>query len=162
MEGTVLVMPAIPGGFAGIEAAANQLLSKLSRMPFEKIGNDLDSTLHGASGIVNGAALAESLTALHTTLSNAGELVKNLNTGVGPAMKQLPAIASDLQASVAKTDKLIGSVNAGYGDDSKFNRDVDRLLSQLNDTARALRALADLLTRHPEALVRGRPSSGPE
>jgi paraquat-inducible protein B len=162
MEGNVLVMPAIAGGFAGIEAAANQLLSKLSRMPFEKIGNDLDSTLHGASGIVNGTALTESLTALHATLSNAEELVKSLNTGVGPAMKQLPAIAADLQATVAKTDKLVGSANAGYGEDSKFNRDVDRLMVQLNDTARALRALADLLTRHPEALVRGRPSSGPE
>jgi paraquat-inducible protein B len=162
MEGDVLVMPTIAGGFAGIEAAANQLLSKLSRMPFEKIGNDLDSTLHGASGIVNGAALAESLTALHGTLSNADELVKSLNTGVGPAMKQLPAIASDLQATVAKTDNLIGSATAGYGQDSKFNRDVDRLMVQLNDTARALRALADLLTRHPEALVRGRTNSGPE
>jgi paraquat-inducible protein B len=33
---------------------------------------------------------------------------------------------------------------------------------QLNDMARSFRALADLLTRHPEALIRGRTSTGPE
>jgi paraquat-inducible protein B len=131
-------------------------------MPFEEIGKNLETTLHGASGIVNGAALAESLTSLHATLGNADQLVKSLNGGVGPAMKQLPAIVGDLQGSLAKTEKLIGSVSAGYGQDSKFNRDVDRLLLQLNDTAQSLSALAELLTRHPEALVRGRTNTGPE
>jgi hypothetical protein len=33
-------------------------------------------------------------------------------------------------------------------------------MAQTNDAVRSLRALADLLTRHPEALVRGRTDSG--
>jgi hypothetical protein len=36
------------------------------------------------------------------------------------------------------------------------------LLPQLNEMSRALRALADLLSRHPEALIQGRPATGKE
>jgi paraquat-inducible protein B len=42
------------------------------------------------------------------------------------------------------------------------NRQISRLLLQFNDTARSFKALADLLSRHPEALIRGRASTGLE
>jgi hypothetical protein len=32
----------------------------------------------------------------------------------------------------------------------------------LNDATRSIRSLADLLSRHPEALIRGRPAGGVE
>jgi paraquat-inducible protein B len=162
LEGDVLVIPAIAGGFAGIESGANQLLAKLSRMPFEKIGKDLDDLLNGASKMVNGPELAGTLVQLRATLDRADETVKHLDAGLEPAMKQLPAISAGLQASLAKAAKLAGSVSAAYGQDSKFSRDLNRLMVQLNETAWALRALADLLTRHPEALIRGRTNTGTE
>jgi paraquat-inducible protein B len=52
------------------------------------------------------------------------------------------------------------SVDTGYGSDTQFHRDLDRLMAQLNDAVRSFKGLADLLTRHPEALVRGRTDSG--
>jgi paraquat-inducible protein B len=33
---------------------------------------------------------------------------------------------------------------------------MERLLDQVNETARSIRLLADFLDRHPEALIRGR------
>ncbi len=75
-------------------------------------------------------------------------------------MQRLPAIASGLEDSVKRTDKLIGSLDSGYGGDSRFNRDVSQLMAQLTDAARSIRVLADLLSRHPEALIRGRANQG--
>jgi paraquat-inducible protein B len=49
------------------------------------------------------------------------------------------------------------SLDSGYGDNTKFNRDMERLLVQANDALRSIRALSDLLARHPEALIKGRP-----
>jgi paraquat-inducible protein B len=161
-EGNVLVMPTVSGGFAGIQAAASQLLSKLSRMPLEQIGKNLNDTLKGVSDKVNGPELADALVKLQETLGNAQEVVKHVDAGLSPVMARLPAVAADLQSSVTKTGQLVGSANDAYGMNSKFNRDIGSLLGQLNDTARSLRALADLLTRHPEALVRGRTNQGPE
>ena len=39
---------------------------------------------------------------------------------------------------------------------------LDRLLPQLTDAARSIRALTDLLSRHPEALIKGRTNTGKE
>ena len=63
---------------------------------------------------------------------------------------------------MTKAGKLVGSVDSGYGDSSKFKRDIDRLLTQVNDMARSVRVLTDLLSQHPEALVRGRSDQGAE
>jgi hypothetical protein len=36
------------------------------------------------------------------------------------------------------------------------------MLVQVNDALRSIRSLADLLARHPEALIKGRPAGGVE
>ena len=88
------------------------------------------------------------------------DIAKQLDQGLTPALRQLPGIASGLQGTVTQTNRLLLSVDRGYGDNSRFSRDVEKLMLQLNDTARSLRVLADLLTRHPEALIKGRASQG--
>jgi paraquat-inducible protein B len=78
---------------------------------------------------------------------------------MGPALQQLPEIATTLRSTLKQSDLLMRSLSAGYGDNTQFHRDLDRLMAQLNDAVRSFQALADLLTRHPEALVRGRTAS---
>ena len=87
---------------------------------------------------------------------------RKLDKDASPALKRLPEIASQFQDAVTKANRLIGSVDQGYGGSSKFHRDLDRLIPQLTDTARSIRALADLLSRHPEALIKGRTNTGKE
>jgi paraquat-inducible protein B len=71
-------------------------------------------------------------------------------------LKRLPAVVDDLQATLAQVRSLAASVSAGSAGDGKFGRDLDRLLAQVTDAAEQVRMVADLLARHPEALVRGR------
>ena len=80
----------------------------------------------------------------------------------GPALARLPQIARSLDDSLVQINRLAASLNTGYGDNSRFSREIDRLLPQLNETARSFRALADLLSRHPEALIQGRTNKGKE
>jgi paraquat-inducible protein B len=162
MEDEVIVLPTVPGQFAGLTDSVNQLLSKLGNMPFEQIGKNLNETLHGFNDIANGHELKETLAVLQGTLASAQELVKRVDSGVSPALKQLPGLAASLQNTLTQANRLLVSTDSGYGDNSKFNRDLERLMLQLNDMARSFRALADLLTRHPEALIRGRTNTGPE
>ena len=88
--------------------------------------------------------------------------MRQTDAGIQPLLQKLPQVAQGLDEAVRRTNKLLGSVDSGYGGNSKFNRDTDRLMLQLTDTARSLRVLADLLSRHPEALIRGRTDQGPE
>jgi paraquat-inducible protein B len=95
-------------------------------------------------------------------MADVQDIAKKLDTEATPALKRLPAIAQQLQDALTSANRLFGSFSTGYGDDSRFRRDLDRLLPQLTDAARSLRALTDLLSRHPEALIKGRTNTGRE
>ena len=116
----------------------------------------------GLNNLVNGPDLKQVLASLKTTLGSVQDTVQNLNAGLTPAAKKLPDIAAGLQKTVTDANRLILSVQTGYGDNTQFNRDLDHLLIQLSDAARSVRALADLLSRHPEALIKGRPMGSVE
>ncbi|HVC63654.1 MAG TPA: MlaD family protein [Acetobacteraceae bacterium] len=159
-QGNTYVIPVLPGGPEDVVAAAGALIAKLDAIPFQKIGDNLSKALAGVNGLVNGPDLRQSIASLHTTLADADTLVRHLNAATGPLAQRLPAIITELDSTARRLNALAGSMQAGYGGNSGFNRDATRLLVKLTDTARAFRVLADLLTRHPEALIRGRPDQG--
>jgi paraquat-inducible protein B len=99
---------------------------------------------------------------LAATVASADRMLQRIDGGLSPVLRQLPEVATGLQRTVGNADRLLQSLNSGYGDNTRFNRDLERLLVQLNDAVRSIRSLADLLTRHPEALLKGRPDARTE
>jgi paraquat-inducible protein B len=162
-DGDYLVIPSVPGGgLDSITASASALLASINAIPFRSIGDSLNRALAGVAAVTNGPELRESLENLRSALATVRTVTEHLDREATPALARLPAIAQNLQDTVAHANKLLGSVDTGYGGDSRFKRDLDRLLAQLNETASSIRVLADLLSRHPEALIRGRTNTGTE
>jgi paraquat-inducible protein B len=159
-QGDAYVIPTTGGSADDVATAATNLVNRLNDIPFDSIGKNLDQTLAGVNALVNDKQLGEAVTNLRTTLASTQALVDNLNHGLTPMMQRLPAIANNLESAVQRTDQLIASLQTGYGGDSRFSRDVSQMMSQLADAARSIRVLADLLSRHPEALIRGRTDQG--
>ena len=163
MKGDVFILPTTTSaGFADLAHSAGALLAKLDALPFDQIGRNLNDTLHGTAAIANDPHLQQAIATLQTTLASVQDLVRQASTGVGPLLQRLPQLATGLEDAVQRANKLLSSADNGYGGDSKFNRDADHLMLQLADTARSLRVLADLLARHPEALIQGRAIPGQE
>ena len=162
-DGDTLVLPTVDtGGLDNLAQSASAIMAKLDRVPFEQIGQNLNETLSGTNKLANDQQLHDAVVKLQSTLTEVQALVHAADTGMQPVLQKLPQLAQGLDEAVRRTNKLLGSVDNGYGGDSKFNRDADRLMLQLTDTARSVRVLADLLARHPEALIRGRTDQGPE
>jgi paraquat-inducible protein B len=161
MEDGAFVFPTSDsGGLSGLQASAGDLLRNVNAIPFASIGQSLNAMAKNMSELTNGPQLQQALTAMTNTMIAAQSTMKALDTNMGPFTKQLPEIATSLQATLKQTNQLLHSVDTGYGSDTQFHRDLDRLMAQLNDAVRSFKGLADLLTRHPEALVRGRTDSG--
>jgi paraquat-inducible protein B len=158
MEGADFVIPtAEGGGFSGLAASATAVLSKVNTIPFAEIGTNLNGILGSVNKATEGPELRAAIENLAATLAAAHDLVEKIDGGASPAMKQLPQIAASLHTALGSVNKLALSVDDGYGDDTKFHRDLDRLLVQTDEAVRAINGLADLLSRHPEALIKGRP-----
>jgi paraquat-inducible protein B len=159
MEGPDVVLPtAEGGGFASLAASATTLLDKVNTIPFTEIGDNLNGVLRSTNDLMGGPQMKQSLTDMSAALKSAKDLMVNVNGGIGPTMRQLPAVIAQLDKALVSMNKLMVSVDSGYGDNTQFNRDLDRLLVQANDALRSVRSLADLLSRHPEALIKGRPT----
>lgn len=155
-QGDAYVLVPLDGGQGDIAAAAASLLAKLQTIPFEQIGDNLNKTLEGASGTVNDPQLHQAIAALNQTLTETQTLMASVNKDADPLLRRLPKIASDLEDTVDHANRLVGSLDDNHGPGSQLGRDLTRLMGQLSDAARSIRILADMLSRHPEALIRGR------
>jgi paraquat-inducible protein B len=155
-----VLMPLDDDGETDIAAAASALLARVQTIPFEKIGENLNQTLAGANGTINDPKLHQAIAALSETLNSTQTLMANLNKQADPLLHRLPQIASDLENMVKHANQLVGSLDDSHDPGSQLGRDLTRLLSQLSDAARSVRILADMLSRHPEALIRGRTDQG--
>ena len=162
-EDDALVLPTSnAGGFSGLADSATDLLRKVNAIPFDSLGRSLNATAAGLDNLVNGPQLKQTLVSLDATLTSVQQTVQHLDNGLSPALKQLPEMANTLDKTLTSANKLVLSLQSGYGDNTQFNRELTRLLSQLSDATRSIRSLADLLARHPEALIKGRTNTGIE
>jgi len=157
-EGAALVMPSQGGGLDNITSSISDIATKLDKIPFDDIGRDLASALKSVDRTVSGPDMQNALRQLSETLTDISHLARHADEGLSPALKRLPQLSADLQQAVARADTLLGQ--GGIGADSDMQRNLARLLDQVNDAARSIRLLADFLDRHPEALIRGRAGDG--
>ena len=155
-NGEDYVLPKLSGDQGDIGASVAALVARVQKIPFEDIGANLNKTLAGANGTINDPKLRAAIDSLGVTLNTARTLMESVNKSADPLLKTLPRVASDLQDAVKHADQLVASLDSPNGGGSQFGRDTSRLMLQLTDAARAIRILADLLARHPEAVVRGR------
>jgi paraquat-inducible protein B len=159
-EGDAMVLPSQAGGLDNITTSISDIATKLDQIPFDQIGQSLNNTLHSIDRTVSGPDVQNALRSLSATLSDVQHLVRKADTGLTPVLQKLPRISQDLQQAVARANAALGE--GGYGGNSDFQRNIGRLLEQVNDAARSIRLLADFLDRHPEALIKGRSGQAAE
>ncbi len=156
-NGAFVIPTSDSGSFSGLQASATELLRKVNTIPFDSLGRNLDKTAEGLNDLVNDPQLKQALASLNAALATTRDTLKNVDAGLTPAMRSLPKVTADLEKTMTSANRLALSLQGGYGNDTTFNRNLERLLVQLSDAIRSIRSLADLLARHPEALVKGRP-----
>ncbi|MDH6148199.1 MULTISPECIES: intermembrane transport protein PqiB [Paraburkholderia] len=84
---------------------------------------------------------------LDASLAGLQETLQHVNGQI------LPAAAQTLQ----QTNQALGSVQSTFAADAPLQQSLLQSLQDLQRTAGSLRTLADMLGRHPEALLRGMP-----
>ena len=128
--GTLIELPTIPGGSDEIQAHIAEITRKLSKVPFDQIGDDL----------------RQSLNALQHTLDSAGRLAERLNNDVAP----------EIAGAMKDARKSLGAVERTLAEDAPLQQDLREALQELGRAAASLRVLTDYLERHPEAIIQGK------
>ncbi len=146
--------PRIPGAAAGDIGAlgdkANVLLDHLDAVPIVAIGENARQITGRLAQILNSPKVDDSLAKLDDTLDQTDKLVREARPQIGP-------LIASLRHSAAQLDQTAASANAVLsGQGAAQDQSLPEALRQLSDAARSIRALADYLQRHPEAVIQGK------
>jgi paraquat-inducible protein B len=124
-------IPTVPGPLEGVEEALERILKKIEKVEFGAIGEDL----------------RRALDSLDKTLKNTDRLAQRVDSELVDEMR------STLHAARTAIERADRSIIAP---DASLQEDVREALREIARAADALRALADLLERQPESLIRGK------
>jgi paraquat-inducible protein B len=123
-------IPTVAGGFGELQESLQNLASKLEKVPFDKLSDDLHNALKS----------------LDVTLKKADTLVDQIQSDLAP----------ELRATLEQARRTLGSAEHALGSDSPLQGDLRDSLLEVTKAAESLRALTDYLERHPESLLRGK------
>ena len=109
-----------------------------------------------AAGVFVGMGLREGqltpgsrLRAPPADLSEAGE-------GPSALRALVPDASRDAQEALAQASALLKTADGVIAKDSPLHHRITRALKEVSEAAQAVREIADLLQRHPEALIQGK------
>ncbi|HEY2021040.1 MlaD family protein [Paraburkholderia sp.] len=146
-------LPVIPSvasaDFDAMTAKANQIITKIDALPIKETGEQVRGIAAHINALSSSPQIRDSLTHIDHSVAQIDQTLQQVSPQIGPLVAQLRATAS-------AADRAVAAANQTLGANSASQNDLPAALRELTDTARSVRALADYLDRHPEALVRGR------
>jgi paraquat-inducible protein B len=138
------------GDFAELAPKASELLTNLNSVPFDTIGNNLRVITERLREVIGSPKLTESLARLDSTLGNLNQILNDARPQVGPLLERLNETARQLVGVTGDARELLRS--NGEAEDANLREAI----RELTEAARSIRSLTDYLSRHPEALIRGK------
>ena len=146
MAGEYPVLPTVTNQFEEITTGVVKVIDKLNALPLDDIGRDFKSIVSQVNTIVSDPELATLVGTANETLNSISDLSNNLNAQSVPA----------LNTALAQAEDTLNSAQLLIGPDAPVGRELNRLIIELAEAARAVRLVADYLERHPEALLYGK------
>jgi paraquat-inducible protein B len=142
------MLPETPA--AQIERVGSQLrIPTAASLDVAQILQSVHSVLKHIDRATAGPELSHAIKELDRTMNHLDLITGELEPQIKPLIASLRQSAEAAQRTLQQAGNVLGS-NAPQG------TDLPRLMQELTDAARSIKALADYLDRHPEALIRGK------
>jgi paraquat-inducible protein B len=127
----VPTMPTVPGTLSEVQPQLAEIVSKINKVPFDGIGQNLNRTLKQT----------------HSTLSQLNQLSPQ-------AQKTL----TEVQRTLHKAQESMGRLDRDVlSSDAPVQRNAEQTMLDLQRAAQSLKNLTDYLERQPQSLLRGKP-----
>jgi paraquat-inducible protein B len=120
----------------------------------DKIGEELLGALQGANTIINSKDVRSSVRDLEASLKSLRSILKKVdNSNLQEAIDAGHGALEKLNVTLTLTNQVLRP-------DSPLHYNAIQLTGELEETARAIRALVETLQRKPEAVIFGKDGEG--
>ncbi len=174
-----VVVPALPSAISEFQASASEILSKMKRIDFAGLSNELKQLVAqtrkqvagiDVRGVVDqwkrsGAAvealatnpeIKQTIGNLNATVTELRGTIARLDAQVDPAGKELAATLAEARRSLQAFAEAAGAAQGFITAHAGVGSDLGTTLGRLNEAADAVTRLADFLERNPNAILTGR------
>ncbi|GAB7125840.1 MlaD family protein [Silvimonas sp. JCM 19000] len=131
-------LPTMAGSLTQLQQTMISIAKKLDSLPLESMGQQADKALHN----------------INTTLDNTNVLIKRLDGEISALSPEARATLKDAQTAIDAARKTLQP-------DAPVQQNLQDTLQEVSKAAQSIRDLSDYLSRHPEALIRGKKEDQP-
>jgi paraquat-inducible protein B len=174
-------LPSVPTTADEIKNAADEIMTKIRKLPLEEMVKDLAETLHEVRDLMKSDDLKKSLASLSKTLQETERLTATLNDTMKPLLtnangavsdtrmtvrefrkEMLPVLTAAEQSLAAATKVLQESQHAVNAVETFAAPDsvLGQALLEIRDASRSIKDLSESLERQPDSLIYGRNGDG--
>lgn len=140
------VLPTIPNAMEEIAATAKKMVERFNALPLEQTLSDIREAALQVKAMTGSKTLESAINNIDQSFAQFKQVASDFDD-------QTLARINDL---LARGEELLTTANAVLGEGVPAVYNLNRLLIDLQDAARAVEALADYLERHPDAIVFGK------
>lgn len=147
-------LPTIPGSMETITRSVEQFVTRLEKVEIDKIAEELLGTLEGANALTNAPEMKSTFANLEDSMESLRNILRQVDeAGIDETM-------ATARSALRNLDEILVSTNRVMKPDSPLQYNVIKMTGELEETARAIRSLIEMLERHPQSLLLGRDAEG--
>ncbi|WP_372681067.1 intermembrane transport protein PqiB [Desulfosarcina sp.] len=147
------VLPTIHNTVEELAATAKQLLNRFNQLPLEETMADIREAARQVEAMTGSKALESAIDNIDQSFADFKKVTSVLNDGTLPKVNRM---LDQAREAMARGEEALATANSVLGEGAPIAHNLNRLLLELQEAARAVEALADYLERHPDAIVFGK------
>jgi paraquat-inducible protein B len=147
------ILPTIPNAMAEITTTARRMVERINKLPLEETLADIRVAARQVEAMTGSETMESAIDNIDKSFEEFLKVNTDLNAGTLQRINDMLDQAND---SLARGGQALDGFSRVMDESEPVVYNLNRLLLDLQESARAVEALADYLERHPEAIIFGK------
>ncbi len=143
-------LPTVPNAIEGITASLERFVAKIDTLEIDRIGANLLGMLEGGNALINSEHTQQTVVELEASMASLRSILGRVEgADVGTVVEAAGAALVNLDKTLVLTQGMIQP-------NSPLQYNLIKMTGELEEAARAIRALMEMLERRPQSLLFGK------
>ncbi len=150
-------LPTLPtSNFSAITAQAEELISKINEIDLVKLADGIMETIQNVNNLVSDPGLRESVTHLQASMLSFRNIMQDLDdSNLKEAIDTGHVVLDNMTVTLDRANSMLDP-------NAPMHYNMIKLTGELEETARSIRSLVEILERNPQALIFGKDNNEAE
>ena len=152
-------IPTVYSSLYYLEDVLKRILYKIDQVSIDRIGQEVQAVLEGMNAFVNNPDLPDIISEFKQSSQLLRKTLQSFESNSTSFTNNLMEALNAGKSAFEKSQKMMISLDQLLQPDSPFQHPLNQVTTEIAETMRSLRMLIEMLERHPNALIFGKPES---